>query len=202
MKTSKKHLFIFNGLLLVVAFFLIQYSVVNEEVEESMPPVAAEFEPVLNGRFAEAVTVFDEPRAMPDISYQTVLGETVNLDDLKGQWVVFNLWATWCPPCLVEMPSLQAAQDKFGGQGIQIIAVALDRNMNSETLKSFMKKQNFGPVAAYYDENNEIMRSLNIRGLPTTYILAPNGRAVALMEGDADWMSDDGQAFLNSLTGA
>jgi thiol-disulfide isomerase/thioredoxin len=182
MKTSKKQLFFFNALIFVIALILLQYAVVSYD-QEKKTIVNENFEPNLQGRFQDIVIPFDEPQPMPKIEFNTMFDKRINIDDLRGQWIVLNLWATWCAPCLVEMPSLQAAQDFYGGQGIKIVAVSVDRNMDAAKLKDFIKRENFGPIAAHYDPNNIIMGSLNIRGLPTSYILAPNGMAVAKIEG-------------------
>ena len=198
-KRPLRSLFIFNGLLLVIAFAAIQFSVVRYEDSEPAPMPTLPTDPVLNGRMAEAMTVFDTSIAFHDFTFKTAFDKDITLDNLKGQWVVLNFWATWCPPCLVEMPSLQALQDKIGGQGIQVMAVSLDRNMNGEKLRKFMDKNDFGPVAAFYDADGTVMRTLNLKGLPTTYILAPNGRVFSVFEGDADWTSEDALAFIQSL---
>ena len=189
-----KTLFIFNGVLLIVTFALLQFSVVREEKISPAPLI-----PVLKGRMADAMAVFDTAQGFPDFTFKTAFDKDVSLADFRGQWVVLNFWATWCPPCLVEMPSLQGLQDKIGGQGVHVVAVSLDRNMNGEKLRQFMKTKSFGAVSGYYDADGAVMRSLSLKGLPTTYVLAPNGQAFSVFEGDADRGSPDAIAFVESL---
>lgn len=191
--------FIFNGLLLIAAFILIQYSVISHESGGKAAVPSDKIEPVMQGRVAEAFTLYETPQTLPEFVFKTSFDKEIALDDLKGQWIVLNFWATWCPPCLVEMPSLQAMQDAFSGQGIKVVAVSLDRGMDGEKLRAFMTDKNFGPVAAYYDPQGGVMRQLSLRGLPSTLILAPDGRAIGIFEGDADWMSEDVRAFITSL---
>lgn len=198
MKTSKKQLFFFNALIFVIALIIIQYSVVMNEPSEKVS-VNQVFDPVLQGRFKDIVIPFDSPKTMPAIKFNTIFDQSMTLDEYKGQWVILNLWASWCAPCLVEMPSLQAAQDHYGGQGVQVVAVSVDRNMTSDKLKEFIQRQHFGPIAAHYDPANKIMQSLEIRGLPTSYVLSPNGMAVAKVEGDADWNGEEARLFIESL---
>ena len=198
MKTSKKQLFFFNGLLFVIAIIFIQYSIATHSDEVQDVQISS-VKPVLQGRFAEAMTVFDEPQDIPNIEFKTIFGKDMSLDDLKGEWVIVNFWATWCAPCLVEMPSLQALQDAYGGQGVRVVAISLDRNMTGDKLREFMNDKGFGPVAAYYDATNSVMRSLSLRGLPTSIILSPNGKAIGKFEGDADWVGEDAKAFIASL---
>jgi thiol-disulfide isomerase/thioredoxin len=197
-KTSKKQLFLFNGLLFIIALIFIQYSIATHEPDEQTV-LKNPITPLLQGRIENAMVLFDVPRDMPDIQFRTIFGNEMSLNNMRGQWVILNFWATWCAPCLVEMPSLQAAQDEFGGQGIKVVAVSLDRNMNGDKLRLFMEDKGFGPIAAYYDAENTVMRTLNLRGLPSTYIIAPNGKAIGVVEGDVDWVGNDARVLINSL---
>lgn len=123
----------------------------------------------------------------------------MTFDDLKGQWMILNLWATWCPPCLVEMPSLQNLQNKYGGQGVKVVAISLDRKMDGKKLRTFLSRKNFGPIAAYYGDGKRAMDLFAMRGLPTTYILEPGGRAIGSIAGDIDWTGEEATAFIESL---
>jgi len=113
-KSNLKRLFIFNGLLLVVAFAALQYSVVKNE-----PVQMLDISSVIQGGFAKRLTMYNTPRDIPNIQFKTVFNKDMSLDDLKGQWLILNLWATWCPPCIIEMPSLQKLQDTYEGQGVK-----------------------------------------------------------------------------------
>lgn len=192
-----KSLFIYNALLLAVVFAMIQFSVSTSNVDQKktdhIPALA------LQGRMAAAMTIYDTPQDFPNFVFKTALDKALSMDDLKGQWVIVNFWATWCPPCLVEMPSLQQAQDKWAGQGLRIVAISLDRQMTAAKLRDFIADKGFGPIAAHYDAEGRIMRELKLRGLPTSYILAPNGKAIAVFEGDTDWTDADSDAFIASL---
>ena len=198
-KSSKKQLFFFNGLLFVIALIFIQYSIATHEEEVEPHTISAMVAPVLQGRIKDAMVMFDSPQTMPEFEFQSIFGAKMSLDDFKGQWVILNFWATWCPPCLAEMPSLQAAEDEFGGQGIRVVGVSLDRDMNGDKLRSFLEDKGFGPIAAYYAVDNTVMRTLNLRGLPSTYIIAPNGKAIGVVEGDTDWVGADASTLINSL---
>lgn len=195
-KQNLKRLFILNGLLLVVAFAVIQYSVVSNSHHTT---TKLSIHPVVNGAFAKQFTLFDEVRNIPNIEFKTVFNKGVNLDDLKGQWVILNFWATWCPPCIVEMPSLQKLQDIYAGRGVKVVAVSLDRNMNGKKLREFMSSYQFGAISGYYGDWPTIKNQAEIKGLPTTYILSPNGQAIGVYSGDADWVSDDAITFVESL---
>lgn len=196
-KTNLKRLFIFNAILLIIAFAMIQYAVVKDEPIEPL-----NITPIAQGEFAKRLTIYDTPRDTPNIEFKTVFNKRMSLDDLKGQWVILNFWATWCPPCLVEMPSLQKSQDEYGGQGIEVVAVSLDRNMDGKKLRDFMAKHQFGAIAGYYGDWPTIKNQAEIKGLPTTYILSPNGQAIGVYQGDAEWFGDDARMFVESLINA
>lgn len=199
-KGNLKRLFIFNALLLVVAFTAIQYAVV-ENMDISAQPTVLELDRdyVVQGLLKQQLKLFDAPTDIPNIKFKNIFDSDMSLDDLKGQWIILNIWASWCPPCIKEMPSLQAVQDAYGGQGIKVIGISVDRDMEGDKLRKVMRHYNFGPIAAYYGEWMDIKPVLGIKGLPTTYILSPNGQAIGMVEGDIDWISDDTNAFIESL---
>ncbi len=195
MKKAKnlKRLFIFNGLLLVIAFATIQYAVVNNTPHANTTP------PMATGEFAKRLNIFETPSQMPNLEFKTVFDKYTDLSDFKGQWVIVNFWATWCPPCIVEMPSLQALQDHYQNINVKVIGISLDRNMDGQKLRAFMRKYQFGPIAAYYGDWPTIKKQVDVTGLPTTYIINPKGNAIAVYKGDANWESDDVKAFMDGL---
>lgn len=202
-----KQLFLFNGLIFIIALFLIQYSVVQSEQEGEGQATHVQVEQTYKSRlnqeaestFQERLTKFDPPFMPHNIRFKNVLGRTMTLDDLKGQWIVLNFWASWCPPCIVEMPSLQALQDTYGGQGVRVVGIGLDRDMNPAKLGQIMQRFNFGPVAAYYGEWPEISAHFDIPTMPSTFILSPSGHVVAKLEGHADWMGDNATSLMEGL---
>lgn len=201
-----KHLFLFNALLLLVAFILIEYSVVKHEL---IAEQKADTQAILNDQdkfvslsessFDERLEMFDPPYMPHNIEFTNLLGRQMTLDDLKGQWIVLNFWASWCPPCIVEMPSLQALQDNYSGKGVRVVGIGLDRNMTTETLGQAMNKYNFGPVAAYYGDWLAIRDHFETPSLPTTYILSPSGHVVARLIGHADWMGEKATGLIEEL---
>ena len=204
-RQNLKRLFIFNALLLVVAFAFLQYSVVTHEEEPVLvvPKNVATnniiHSPTVTGVLKERFIHYKTPEPMPDFPFKTAFDKDMTFDDLKAQWMILNLWATWCPPCLVEMPSLQNLQNKYGGQGVKVVAISLDRKMDGKKLRTFLSRKNFGPIAAYYGDGKRAMDLFAMRGLPTTYILEPGGRAIGSIAGDIDWTGEEATAFIESL---
>ena len=201
-KKNLKFLFLFNAILLALASVLIQYSVVSHENSNpELAGVSSEKTSLKQASddFDQRLVRFDPPLAFKNIEFHTALDKSLSLEDLKGQWIVLNFWASWCPPCVAEMPSLQMLQDSYGNAGVQVIAIGLDRNMDGAKLRHVLSKYNFGPIAAYYGNWPSIKKSFEVEGLPTTYILSPNGQSIAKLSGHADWMDEDVQRFIKNL---
>lgn len=139
------------------------------------------------------------PKPFSDIKFQNVLGRAMQISDLKGDWVLVNFWASWCPPCILEMPSLQALQDKYSNYNFKIVAISLDRGMNPKSLRQIMMRHQFGPVAAYYADWPTTKAQVDIPALPTSYILNPDGQMIGKIVAPIDWTSPQVIAFMNEL---
>ena len=136
------------------------------------------------GEFIPAAT----PQPAPEISFTDLAGNTAALADFKGKPVLLNLWATWCQPCVKEMPSLVALQDKFG-PGLTVIALSEDRR-GEVIVKLFADKLGLDKLKVYLDPKNTATHAFEARGLPTSILIDTDGKIVGKVEGGADWESD------------
>ena len=122
---------------------------------------------------------------MADMAVQTLDGEVQALRDVGGgKPVVLNVWATWCPPCLKEMPTL----DALGKQGrFTVVAIATDQD--TKTVKAFLKKQAWGAgMTVWFDALGAVTRErLGAKGIPVTYVLDPSLTVVMVEAGERDW---------------
>lgn len=120
-------------------------------------------------------------------------GGSVNLKDFEGQVVFVNIWATWCPPCVAEMPSLQSLFDSYGDKVVFLFVA----NDDSSKVENFLKKKNYDlPVYYQLAPGPKEMRS---NSLPTTYILDKNGKIIVDKTGAADWNSSKVRNLLDKL---
>ncbi len=118
---------------------------------------------------------------MPDFTLQTLKGEPVRLSSFRGQAVVLNFWATWCPPCRREMPLLDAIQDEYQERGVLIVGVNLSEP--AELVRPFIESINVdypvwvdGPASdPVYSRTSELFQRFGGVGLPTTYFIGPDG---------------------------
>jgi cytochrome c biogenesis protein CcmG/thiol:disulfide interchange protein DsbE len=110
----------------------------------------------------------------PDFKLQTVEGDWVQLSDFKGQPVILNLWASWCPPCKAEMPSIQNVYEQYHSQGLAVLAVNMTIQDNLEDVNQFISSQQLSfPILL--DENGNAESLYQMRALPTTFFIRPDG---------------------------
>lgn len=122
-------------------------------------------------------------------------GQSFNLEEAKGKVVFINFWATWCPPCIAEMPSLQKLNDRYGNKVFFLFIAQDDRDKVSE----FIKKRGYD-LPVYYS-NSDAPSLLSSKTLPTTYVLDKNGKIIVAQSGAADWDSEEVHKVLNGLLG-
>ncbi len=117
----------------------------------------------------------------------TLEDETRSLEDYRGKWLVMNFWATWCPPCRMEMPSLDQLQDKFRDKPLRVITINVQQNPSP--IRQF--KNNYGfDLPILLDESGTVTRNYGATGLPETWILSPTNRPIVKLDGPLEWHSD------------
>src|SRR5690625_503832 len=115
-----------------------------------------------------------------DFELETLDGETVKLSDFKGQRVMLNFWATWCPPCRAEMPDMQKFQDN---KDVQILAVNLtETEAGRAQVENFMDELNLS-MTVPMDEDSAVSTDYSVMAYPTTYMIDSNGRIQSVMMG-------------------
>lgn len=138
-----------------------------------------------------------EAKALPRIAFQDENNQTVDLADFKGKVMVLNLWATWCAPCVTEMPDLNTLQKRLKDKDIEIVTVSMDGSI--EKARDFYKKTGIGALPLYWDSTRSLGFDLDFNGLPATVIINPDGLEVARVSGPLDWLDKDIEAFLLSI---
>ena len=125
----------------------------------------------------------DKPMA-PEFDLKDNQNKPQRLADYRGKPVILNFWATWCPPCREEMPSMQRAHQALSGEGIAVIAVNVGDD--AETIGDFLAEV---PVdfPLPMDTESKVAQSYPLKGLPTTYVIDPEGRLVYAAEGEREW---------------
>ncbi len=156
-----------------------------------MPAPAAGFEhPPLKGFLKEKFKLSAPPVPAPQAGFTDGSGRSVSLGAFRGQVVLLNFWATWCPPCVWEMPTLNSLQARLRGEGLAVVTVSVDRG-GYPVVKPFFKRHGLVHLKAYLDPMHNLRRHFGYGGLPTTVLIDAKGCVVGMMEGAAKWDSPD-----------
>ena len=137
------------------------------------------------------------PQPAPETGFTDAAGKPASLADFKGKPVVVNLWATWCQPCLKEMPSLDRLQSQLDDK-LAVAAISEDR-AGAKRVGSFVAAMGLQKLKIYLDPKSAVGHAFNVRGLPTSIVIDARGRVVGRVEGAAEWDSAAMMAVLKPL---
>lgn len=141
----------------------------------------------------------EPPRPVAAISFSDGEGRRLGLDDFPGG-VVLNFWATWCGPCVREMPQLDRLKKHLAGDGIAVLALSEDRE-GAEVVKKFYRLNGIENLDVLIDGGGKVLRDSNIIGLPTTLLIDARRREVGRVMGVAEWESGEAIQFLRRCLG-
>jgi peroxiredoxin len=137
----------------------------------------------------------------PSYVAPTISGDTVRLTDLRGRVVVLNVWATWCTPCVREMPALQRLHDQLGAKGLSVVAVSVDGGgMGNADLdvRTFIDRLGL-TFTILRDPYGRIEDTFGVSGLPTTFVIDRDGRIERKVLGAREWDDPALAAEIESL---
>jgi thiol-disulfide isomerase/thioredoxin len=147
--------------------------------------------PPLAGEFSTYFILHKTPLPALPVRFGTVGGKTLTIEDFRGRTVLMNFWATWCQPCLVEMPSLDRLQEELGEAGLSVVTVSQDRGGETAVIPYF-EQNRLTHLIPYTDPLGMLAEAYGIRGLPTSLLIDPKGLVQGHLEGPADWASPEG----------
>jgi thiol-disulfide isomerase/thioredoxin len=170
---------------------------------DSAKGVVERLAPIARGEVA-AVTVPREPKRLPELSFNGPDGTSKTLSDFRGRTVLVNLWATWCVPCRQEMPALDRLQAALGGPEFEVVAINIDTR-NLDKPKAWLKEAAIDRLAYYADPGAKVFQDLKRAGkavgMPTTLLVDPQGCELALINGPAEWASEDALRLIRAALG-
>jgi thiol-disulfide isomerase/thioredoxin len=152
----------------------------------AVPPISGtvrNFTPTIPGRPAPIEPFYD------------VKGNEVTLQGFGSKVVLVNLWATWCAPCLQELPSLDRLQAQLGGDRFEVVAVSVDRR-GVEAVRPYFEKLKISHLAVYVEQHDRLTQALGLQVLPSTIIVGPHGVMVGKMIGAAEWDAPEAVALM------
>ncbi len=171
------------GLFAVLAALLVPAAA----ADQSGPPIAGS---------VENFSRIDPSLPTPDDGFADVAGHALSLADFRGKYVLLNIWATWCGPCVAEMPSLDRLQATLGGADFVVLPVSVDRG-GVPSVTDFYDRHRIRHLGIYVDPSNHIAERLSVSGLPTSFLVGPDGRAVGALVGATEWDTPEAIALIS-----
>ncbi|MGQ0546698.1 MAG: TlpA disulfide reductase family protein [Betaproteobacteria bacterium] len=144
--------------------------------------------PALAPEPAGVLRVHATPVAVRDLAFEDGAGRPRSLADFRGRYVLLNVWGTWCAPCREEMPALSRLQQKLGGPGFEVVALAIDAG-GAEAVRRFYREIGVDALGIYVDRSMQASAALRVVGVPSTLLLDREGREIARHVGPAEWDS-------------
>ena len=138
---------------------------------------------------SKIITGIEIGNKIPDFVLYDLKLNKIEASEFKGKPIILNFWATWCPPCREEMPSIESFYKKNKEKGIEVVAVSVDQD-SKEKVAEFIKNKGYSfPI--YYDYGAILSRTFFIRSIPTTYFIDRNGIIIDKKIGGFDWNTID-----------
>ena len=140
------------------------------------------------------------PSPAPDVAVTTRGGAKLRLAELRGRPVLLNLWATWCVPCVAEMPALEALAAERTGTPLAIMAVSVDRR-GEGAVAPFLVQHKLEKLPVYLDPKSDVAHAFGIDAIPTTILIDRQGREVGRLVGAVAWDGGAARRLIDRLLG-
>lgn len=138
----------------------------------------------------------DEVPAQPDIAYLGGGGEEILLADFRGKVILVNFWATWCGPCVEEMPALSRLQARLGGDDFDVVTISLDASV--EDARGFYERMSLDNLPLIHDPSLASPNRVGALGLPMSILYDRLGNEIGRVPAPAEWDSDEAIALIRA----
>jgi len=132
----------------------------------------------------------------PPLQALDLQGKPWRLSDLRGRAVLLNFWATWCPPCRAEMPSLQQLGEIYGPE--QLLVLAVNVGAGPRRIRKYLQASGLN-LTVLLDQKSEIAQAWGVSAMPTTYLIDAEGRPRLRLRGEVDWTGREATALVEPL---
>ena len=146
----------------------------------------------------QGFALHDTPQPVANVRYLKGDGSRGELADLRGKTILVNVWATWCPPCREEMPTLDALQAELGSDKFEVVTLSIDR-AGLPVVRRFFDEIGVENLNIYVDETMLASTALRAFGLPATLLIDPEGRELGRLIGPAKWDDPEMVSFLREI---
>lgn len=140
----------------------------------------------------------DAPVPPYETAFADAEGDSVTLGDFAGRVVFVNFWATWCAPCLKEMPAIDRLAEAMEGEDFAVVTISTDRG-SPDRPRGWFEANGIDTLRLYHDPAGALPREAGVAGLPMTLLLDRQGREVARFLGDAEWDSPEAMAVIEAV---
>lgn len=151
---------------------------------------------LLKGGVAKFVLA-KEPKPLPELAFTDAEDKPVTLSSYKGKTVLMNFWATWCAPCVKEMPSLDKLQAEMSKDKFVVLPLSLDGPSRAK-VAPFYADRKLANLGIFFDKGKKVLGALGVSVLPTSILIDAQGRELGRLEGDADWDKPEAVALMKA----
>ena len=138
-----------------------------------------------------------EKKNISNLIFKDHKEKEISFSDFKGKILLVNFWATWCAPCIKEMPSLDRLETKINGD-FDVIAISVDRD-GVEKVTDFFDENKISNLEKFFDIKNSLAKEMNLYGVPTSFFVNKEGNLIGYYQGDMEWDNDTVINFINYL---
>ena len=179
-------------------FFFISIFLILTTISSSS--YSKEEKGIINSFLKEELEDFElikEKQNISDLKFKDDEGREISFSDFQDKVLLVNFWATWCAPCIKEMPSLDRLKRKIN-KNFDVIAVSVDRD-GVKKVKDFFNENKITNLGKYFDTKNSLAKEMNLIGLPTSFFINKKGDLIGYFQGDMEWDNNTVIEFINYL---
>ena len=172
----------------------------HERVNQDKPIIGKEEKDIINSFLKEELEDFEiskEKQNISDLIFKDQQEKKISFSDFKGKVLLVNFWATWCAPCIREMPSLDRLKSKID-KNFDVIAISLDRD-GVKKVNDFFNENKITNLEKFFDIKNSLAKEINLIGIPTSFFINKKGDLIGYFQGDMEWDNDTVIEFINYL---
>ena len=180
------------------SYFLSRRSLFVGALSVLATPAFANVGPdLLKGTLAKFELARGTPKVLPEIAFADADDKALKIADYKGKVVLLNFWATWCAPCVKEMPSLDRLQAEMGKDKFVVLPLSLD-GPSRPKVAPFYADRKLANLGIYFDKGKKVLGALDVSVLPTSILIDAQGRELGRLEGEADWDKPEALALMKA----